>query len=480
MIVFAVEVGRGSEKRYIGKNIIVMEDMDLFVKHGILPQEEVLQYFKDKPPGYAEKVLQNTNVLFLTLEDVARAEGKIQEKEGKKEEWGKKVEIVKDITGKSTSKGELEDFIKCFNDRYKSLKKILKRRGELVGSTNIGDIPDRNGREIKTIGIVQDIKQLSNGGKSVEIEDETASISFKCSEKRLADHILLDSVIGVVGTKARSGILYANDVLFPDVIVDRNPVRSDERVLVVFTSDMHIGSKTFLKDKWRNFIEWLNNEAEEARYLVLAGDNVDGVGIYPNQEKDLEITNVYEQYEAFARELDDLRKDLTIIVAPGNHDAVRPAEPQPALSKEIENMFPSNVISVGNPCFFKICRVPILMYHGRSMDDLIHTNLNFNHSKPVEMMIEMLKVRHLSPTYGGKTPIAPENKDYMVIDEVPDIFVTGHVHSFGVGRYRNTLLINGSTWQSQTSYQKMLGFEPNPANIAIVDLRNGNIATKSF
>jgi hypothetical protein len=129
LIVFAVGVGRGSEKRYIGKNIIVMDDMDLFVKHGILPQEEVLQYFKDKPPSYVEKVLQNTNVLFLTLEDVVRAEERIRETEGKKEEWEKKVEIVKDVTGKSTSKGELEDFVKCFNDRYKSLKRSSREGG---------------------------------------------------------------------------------------------------------------------------------------------------------------------------------------------------------------------------------------------------------------------------------------------------------------------------------------------------------------
>ena len=60
----------------------------------------------------------------------------------------------------------------------------------------------------------------------------------------------------------------------------------------------------------------------------------------------------------------------------------------------------------------------------------------------------------------------------MVIDRIPDIFVTGHVHSAGVKQYRDILLINASTWQSQTTYQKMLNFNPIPAKVPIVDLKS--------
>jgi len=38
----------------------------------------------------------------------------------------------------------------------------------------------------------------------------------------------------------------------------------------------------------------------------------------------------------------------------------------------------------------------------------------------------------------------------MVIDTVPDIFVTGHVHGAGLSHYKGVRLINASTWQSQT------------------------------
>jgi DNA polymerase II small subunit len=159
-----------------------------------------------------------------------------------------------------------------------------------------------------------------------------------------------------------------------------------------------------------------------------------------------------------------------MIILPGNHDAVRPAEPQPAFTKEITRLFPKNVTFVGNPAYFTIHGIKVLAYHGRSMDDLIPT-LGLSYHKPIEAMSEMLKRRHLAPIYGDKTPLAPEHSDYMVIDETPDIFAVGHVHTFGVQRYRNVLMINSSTWQSQTPFQKMMNIQPDPCKVTVVDLQ---------
>jgi DNA polymerase II small subunit len=38
--------------------------------------------------------------------------------------------------------------------------------------------------------------------------------------------------------------------------------------------------------------------------------------------------------------------------------------------------------------------------------------------------------------------------------------------------YKGVLLINSSTWQSQTEYQKMMNFQPQPAKVAVVDLQS--------
>ena len=136
-------------------------------------------------------------------------------------------------------------------------------------------------------------------------------------------------------------------------------------------------------------------------------------------------------------------------------------------------MFDSNAILIGNPCYLKIEGRTILSYHGKSFDDLMSSVVGLNYSKPIEAMKEMLKRRHMAPMYGGKTPLAPEPKDMMVIDTIPDIFVTGHVHGAGLSHYKGVRLINASTWQSQTSFQKMHNFTPDPAKLYLVHLGTG-------
>ena len=89
-----------------------------------------------------------------------------------------------------------------------------------------------------------------------------------------------------------------------------------------------------MEKEWDKMMKWLNSDDETAhniKYLVIAGDAVDGIGVYPGQEKNLAIMDVYDQYEFLARKLDMLPDHITPILSPGNHDAVRPAEPQPLL-----------------------------------------------------------------------------------------------------------------------------------------------------
>ena len=83
----------------------------------------------------------------------------------------------------------------------------------------------------------------------------------------------------------------------------------------------------------------------------------------------------------------------------------------------------------------------------------------------------MLKRRHLTCTYGERTPIYASREDRLVIDPIPEIFHTGHVHISGITKYRGVLAINAGTWQSQTAFQKQMNIQPTPARAIIVDLQ---------
>lgn len=95
-------------------------------------------------------------------------------------------------------------------------------------------------------------------------------------------------------------------------------------------------------------------------------------------------------------------------------------------------------------------------------------------------MRAMAERRHLAPMYGQRNALAPEKKDYLVMEEVPDIFVTGHVHGAGYMEYRGVRMINASTWQAQTDYQKMHNFNPNPGIMPLVNLGTGRVSMKNF
>ncbi len=397
------------------------------------------------------------------------------------------VVVITDITGNSTCESNIENFARYFKDRYVTLSRIIRQWQRMRGSTTIANATKRED-EVRIIGMVNDIGQTKNGHTTVTVEDDTGSVFVLIPKGNPLQSMSLvkDEVIGIIGqmrknkgsrNKNNDMMLIPDEIVKPDIPVNKTPGRSHRDIDVLFISDVHVGSSHFLRKEWDRFIDWLveSPEASNVQYMVIAGDLVDGIGIYPDQKKELDIDDVMEQYREVGRLLERVPPHIEMIIQPGNHDAVRPAEPQPALDDEIRAMFnsESNIRFVGNPCFMTIDGVSILSYHGRSVDDLIGDVPELTYQTPILAMREMLKRRHLAPIYGGKTPIAPEDKDYLIINPVPDIFVTGHVHGSGIDTYRGVKMISASAWQSQTPFQLMHNFHPEPAKVVLVKLKSG-------
>src|SRR2546421_6682273 len=113
------------------------------------------------------------------------------------------------------------------------------------------------------------------------------------------------------------------------------------------------------------------------------------------------------------------RNGLAVVMPPGTPAGVRPAEPQPAFPMSIQKLFDSNVIFAGNPSLLALEGVRVLAYHGRSMDDLVSAIPGLSYQRPLDGMKAMLRLRHLAPIYGGKTPVAPGGGDHPLNDEIP-------------------------------------------------------------
>jgi len=397
------------------------------------------------------------------------------------------LKVLDDPTNKISATGSLEDYIEYFQDRFRRLRRILNNRLDVKDACTITEATKTaSGSKLKMICMICE-KRESKKGIFLQVEDlEGNATVFIPSEKRelfqKAQRLVSDQVICICGVKGRSNLLVAEDLIFPDVPM-RKPNIAPIPVYAALLSDLHVGSKMFMRKTFRRFIHWLRGEVGDAhlrqiashvKYLIIAGDIVDGVGVYPEQIRELAIKDIYAQYQAAAELIEQVPEYIEVIILPGNHDACRRALPQPAISKEYaEPLYESREIhSVGSPSSLNLHGVNVLVCHGRSLDDIVSTVPRMSFQAPDEAMKFLLQCRHLAPTYGLRALIAPDKEDHLVIERVPDIFHAGHVHVMSYSTYRGILVVNSGAWQRQTEYQREMGHTPNPGIAPIVNLEN--------
>ncbi len=401
-------------------------------------------------------------------------------------ETDRAIEITNDITGNSTGTGTYDDFVSVFRDRYDRLSESLRSRVNHRPTSSVAGMS--GGSEAALIGMVSDLRSTANGHRLIELEDTSGT--FPClvtKDKELIDpvnELLMDEVIAVEGRLADdSGILFVDSLHFPDVPRTYEPSTADRHVRVALISDVHVGSEEFLEGAWHRFADWLHTpEAQDVEYLLIGGDMVEGVGVYPDQDEELDILDVYDQYDRFSQLLKEVPGDIEIVMIPGNHDAVRLAEPQPAFDDDLrEIMSAHDARFTGNPSYVTLEGVTFLMYHGVSLDEVIAEVPGASYEDPQEAMNYLLKKRHVAPQYGGShIRIAPEKRDYLVMKEVPDVFHAGHVHTLGYGRYHNVTTINSGCWQTQTGFQESVNLDPDPGFAPIVDLDTLDVTIRRF
>lgn len=401
-----------------------------------------------------------------------------------------KVEIEKNFEGSMNEK-DVPEFVQYYNDRFFRLKKMLSSRVELSDAVSIGRLDDYGDKEnLSIIGMVTRKYKTGSGKWIVYVEDDSGRTKVLVDEDK-GGMIIPDEVLGFKGVTG-DDIVFSNEVVRPDIPLSRNMADIDDDVYAAFMSDLHFGSKSTFVEKAFRFAEWLGSGrgiSSKVGYLFINGDVVAGIGNYPGQEKNLEITDLYEQYSQFESFVKILPDDLEIIVSPGNHDLVRLAEPQPPFSEKAcpDIHDKDNVHMVSNPATVKIHGfdgqgIRVLMYHGYSFDNHVDAikDLRENaYEEPCRCMVDLIKRRHLAPTYSSNL-ISPEKKDYLVIENIPDIFVMGHTHAFDVSNYKGINLISAGTMQGQTDFQKRMGHKPDPGEIAMVNLKTRDVKVKKI
>ena len=415
------------------------------------------------------------------------------------------VIVVKNYT-EGEKKIEVNDFVNNFRNRYESIKKMLLARQELQDSISITRLTRKQeGESISIIGLVLNKEETKNGNIRITLEDLSGTVDVLVTKKKeeifeLAKDVVLDEVIGVAGAMGNK-IVFCNSLYVPDIPINHELKKSKDETYAVFISDIHFGIKNFLKEDFMKFVLWLKGEygseqqqkvAEKVKYLFIIGDVVEGVGIYPGQEEDLEIKDIYEQYEEATKYLKMIPEKIKIIMCGGNHDAMRISEPQPVFDPLIGKGFYEmpNVIMTSNPAVVNIHSsegfpgFDVLMYHGFSFPYFSENVSSIRDKGGLArcdlIMKFLLQRRHLAPSHGSNLYTPNGTYDPLVIDKIPDLFVSGHVHQISVGNYRNVTLLNSSCWVVQSEDNAKRGIIPHPAKIPIINLKTREVKIMNF
>ncbi len=404
-----------------------------------------------------------------------------------------KYEILKDPTGKLYTNGDYDDFYDLTLDKFNTLRSLMRKRPDVSSANNVKNIFRITRKvDVSVIGLVDEIRLTKNGNYLLTVEDLSGSIkillrkdtenvdSIKLIERTVEDQMIFVEGVYNPGQQNRKGLIYANNIVKIDLPLDHQPNRSQDPVSLALVSDTHMGSKEFEEKLWKRFIKILNgkignnslrNRIGKVKYLIINGDLVDGIGVYPDQKADLLISDIYQQYKYATELLSQIPSYIQIFYSPGNHEPVRNAIPRPAVpSKYSKDLIDVGIKCVGNPSYIQTHDVSTLVYHGDSLLDMNMLIPGLENDKPAESMKELLICRHLAPVYGKKTQIAPVKKDWLIIDKIPDIFHTGHLHINGYGQYRNVSLVNSGCFQAQTDFMRSMGITPTPGMVPIVDL----------
>jgi len=460
-------------------------------------KDQVTKIFLDLPKENQEKLESFKIKLGLSIEIPKEVATELIRGKAIREE-AEDIKIV-DMPPALSKKLEVKDFVKYFRGRLVQMRDVLQEHSQLNNLVSINKISG-NRQGISIIGIVSDKRVTKNKNIIFEIEDLTGKMKVLVNQNKpdlieMAEDIALDSVIGIKGSGNRE-ILFVNDLIFPDTILPERKKGNIEEY-AAFISDIHVGSKLFMEENFLKFIDYLNGkvpntpEALKIRYLVIGGDIIAGVGVYPGQEDELLIPDVEGQYARFAELIGKIRNDLRIIICPGNHDAMRIMEPQPVLDEKyawpIYNL--KNVTLVGNPVTVNIgakrdfSGFNILMYHGYSYFYYANTIPKLikgdSVNQPEKIMEYLLKNRHLAPTHGS-TLYFPSEKDPLFIDIVPDIFFSGHIHKSAIVYHNNILVICGSSWERMSLLQEKRGNKPDFCKVPLFNLKTRAVKILDF
>lgn len=378
-------------------------------------------------------------------------------------------------------------FKKLYQHRYQLLDRFLRqnilRESSKAIIYDFSEVLDLSVdvSEVYVIGRIIKITQLQKGCVyQCEQLIDNHSYFFEVTCKNLEETMQITKLY--VGahvaflTRVFASRLYIKKIIWPYMGPTTSFVYPKSIGEIAVISDVHIAADEFNETAFLKFIKDVNVR-KEVSHVVVVGDVISGIGVYPSQHVAKHNT-IKQQQNLFYEYFSQFRKDLEIIMIPGNHCFTTGlAEPQEFTKSFIKDMSSLNITFYTNPAFLVIKNLKFILYHGRVMDSLVRDIPEFTYNQIADVKQLLLKSRHLAPVLDNRTVAAPTLIDYLVIDQIPHIFCTGHVHTSCCEIRQGVLLVNPGSFQNLTDLQKKTGIIPSTDSAVFITC---NDITKSY
>lgn len=327
------------------------------------------------------------------------------------------IKVLKEFGAKKRAVS-VEDSGKFFNERYEKMRTLLIKNQTLVGMISINKITPA----AKKFSIVAMVNKKDEAFATVE--DTTGELKVFFKNVGDFDQILEDEVVGLVCERGED-FIDVKDVIWGDVPLRKVTNKTEKEMWCLFISDIHMDSKDFNKKAYKEFLGWVEGMKLDNFYIFVLGD--------------------------VSSKKDDV-KDFFASLPAGSSKVF--------LRGEIDPDIDINALSVTDPVLVGIDGMVFLLTHGRLLTKYSEI---WKNSPPEAVMLNLLKKRHMNPVF-DRSEICDED---LILDTVPDIFVSGHLHKPGLANYKGTTIISNGSFVTDPVYH-------------LVNLKTREVVKKNF
>lgn len=300
---------------------------------------------------------------------------------------------------KETTVSQISDRL---NARYQKISEILSKKIELANLISVNRISQQNNK----FSIVAMLKEVNPGDRSLLAEDPTGTTTVYISDEAVGDlpYLVEDEIVGLVCDNEDSSENRVARIVFPDIPLPTRVAATQQDFLCMFVSDVHMGEEGFQPRALEKLEEYLRKVKQDVLVFVLGDVSKDPADL-----------------ERFQR------------MFPPNYTVMY-------LQGELEGVCKDNCLP--DPVLVEVGGVKIFMSHGKMFQGYME---KFKVS-PEGMLLQMIKKRHLSPTF-GENPRLDDEK--LLLEQVPDIFVIGHYHEPRTANYKGATVISLGSFVTQ-------------------------------